>query len=139
MSTKRKLGQDDDDNDNDGAEGYGGARATHMSSKSANLGQAVDAVSKTQMLLKFGQRLQAQKSRAAKQVPEPEPANGMLCPRCPTAGKRAAVTRCSYCCCALCAGCQQQCCCCGQMFCPTCSTLDYAEHETRAVCLDCSI
>ncbi|KAJ2890064.1 hypothetical protein GGI21_006321, partial [Coemansia aciculifera] len=92
MPTKRKLDLDDD-GDNNVNEGYGGTRTTAVSSKSVNLGQVGDVVSKTQMLLKFGQRLQAQKSRAAKQAPEPQPVNDMVCSRCPAAGKRPAAIR----------------------------------------------
>ncbi|KAJ2098901.1 hypothetical protein GGI09_003067 [Coemansia sp. S100] len=133
MPIKRKLDLDEGDD----AGGNGGAYTDCTPHKTTNRGQTVDAASKTQMLLKFGQVLQAQKSRAAKQAPEPV-SDDVLCSRCPIAGKQAAVGRCNYCSRVLCVGCQNQCCCCGQNFCSMCSTLDYAEYETRAVCLDCS-
>ncbi|KAJ2712974.1 hypothetical protein H4R19_002481 [Coemansia spiralis] len=101
--------------------------------KALNTGCDVDAASRTQMLLRFGQRLQAHRSKARGQEPAEPPA--AQCPLCQTAGCAAAV--CAHCTRPVCGGCARQCHRCCRAFCSTCSTLDYTTPVTQPVCLDC--
>ncbi|KAJ2797722.1 hypothetical protein H4R21_004207 [Coemansia helicoidea] len=102
--------------------------------KALNTGRHVDAASRTQMLLRFGQRLQARRSKRQSQGPAAAPAG--QCLQCQAVGRKAAV--CAHCTGPMCAGCARPCCRCCRVFCATCTMLDYTAQETQSVCFDCS-
>ncbi|KAJ1845171.1 hypothetical protein LPJ73_004942 [Coemansia sp. RSA 2703] len=107
--------------------------------KAANSGKDVSAIGRTQMMLTFGQHLQASKAKAARQaMNQVDPQQIVTCSHCNKHYGLADIRSCIHCGKYQCVGCTQQCYCCKNQFCAQCSIYDYSEFETRSVCFDCN-
>ncbi|KAJ2161569.1 hypothetical protein GGF46_001339 [Coemansia sp. RSA 552] len=104
--------------------------------KAANTGTQVDVVRRTRMMLLFGQRLQAQKTKALgrKETKSPD----TQCLRCKASYSSTTGPGCSHCAQPLCSACLFQCHGCNEGFCSACSICDYSSLETRSVCFECN-
>ncbi|KAJ2595150.1 hypothetical protein GGF39_003939 [Coemansia sp. RSA 1721] len=107
--------------------------------KLVNSGKEDDAVSRTQMLMLFGQRMLAAQTKTAKQTKgSVDPQKTVPCSHCAKQQSLSDIRSCIHCGKYQCSGCTQLCYCCGNQFCSNCSIYDYSEFETRSVCFDCS-
>ncbi|KAJ2721883.1 hypothetical protein GGI07_003674 [Coemansia sp. Benny D115] len=141
MAVKRKS--DSDDESGDIAYGYGEAYKAEPSAnlKSINTGGHMDAVGRTQMLLRFGQHVQAKHAKEAKAnrlAQEKLAQQTGDCGQCKRPYSLAVIRSCIHCNKFQCSDCLVKCYYCSNLFCSGCSIYDYAEYETRSVCFDCN-
>ncbi|PIA17339.1 hypothetical protein COEREDRAFT_80667 [Coemansia reversa NRRL 1564] len=130
MPVKRKC---IDDNDN-----VSSHHAAPGCVKAANTGAQTNAAGRTQMLLLFGQRLQALEAKARKPTQVPVTTSSSCCRQCKSIFPMLKTSTCNHCAQALCSLCQVKCYSCSGSFCSTCSIFDYSDYETRSACFDCN-